>query len=75
MIYILLKAFLWLNHHQVFPFTIEKILNAHGFIMPNTQAEIILKTINNEVLQIANTYEWGLDFTPIGKAKIIHLLP
>lgn len=75
LIYPKLKANLWLNQHQVFPFTIDKILNTQGFIMPNTQMEITLKTSTQEVFPTNTTYEWGLDFTPIGKAKIIHLLP
>ena len=66
---------MWLSHDQIFPFTIEKILSNQGFIMPNTQAEITLKTSTHEILPIDTTYEWGMNFTPIGKAKIIHLLP
>jgi hypothetical protein len=75
LIYPKLKANLWLNPDQVFPFTIDKILSNQSFIMPNTQAEITLITSTHEVLPTDTIYEWGLDFTPIGKAKIIHLLP
>ena len=57
LIYPKLKANLWLNHLQQYPFAIEKILNLQGYIMPNAQAEIIIRTNSNEHLQIDEIYE------------------